>query len=129
MSHKSKGCNAERELIHLFWGTGVWAACRVAGSGAIKYPAPDIIAASKSKRLVIECKACSGDYQYLAKEEVDELKQFAELTNAYPVVGVRFNHEEWRFFSLGELKETEKNFVVTRESAIKIGKVFKDLIL
>ena len=129
MSHKSKGCNAERELIHLFWATGKWGACRVAGSGSMQYPAPDIIAASKSRRLVLECKACRGDYQYLTKEEVNELKQFADLTSADPVIAVRFNNEEWHFFHPCVLKETEKNFVVTRDFANKIGKVFKELIL
>ena len=49
MSTKSKGTNAERELIHAFWGKG-YAAIRSAGSGSMKYPSPDIIAAKKGKR-------------------------------------------------------------------------------
>ena len=46
MSRKSKGINAERELIRLFEDTNKWSACRVAGSGSSRYPSPDIIAAS-----------------------------------------------------------------------------------
>ena len=128
MSRKSKGCNAERELIHLFWGTGIWAACRVAGSGSIKYPVPDIIASNTSKRLAIECKACAGLSQYLSKKEVFDLKKFAELTGAEPVIAVRFNNEEWRFFHTCILKDSGKNFVISRDFAVKIGKVFKELI-
>ena len=65
MSRKSKGINAERELIHIFWKTKSWAACRVAGSGAIKYPAPDVLAGNGNILLAIECKACQGDKQAL----------------------------------------------------------------
>lgn len=128
MSNKSKGCNAERELIHLFWSTGDWAACRVAGSGSMHYPAPDIIAAKNSKRLAIECKKCKGDYQYLEKREVEELEKFSAMINAEAVIAVRFNNQEWRFLSKNELKETDKNFVITRDDAPKMGKLFIELI-
>ena len=54
MSLKSKGINAERELIHKFWGVG-WGAVRVAGSGSMRYPSSDILAAnrSNSKQLIL----------------------------------------------------------------------------
>lgn len=49
MSHKSKGINAEREIIHLFWSMPGWTACRVAGSGSMKYPSPDVIAGNEKE--------------------------------------------------------------------------------
>ncbi len=127
MSRKSKGCNAERELIHLFWQTNDWAACRVAGSGSIKYPAPDIIAANRTKRLAIECKSCKGNYQYFNKEEIIELQQFAHKTNSEAIIAVRFNNQQWQFFIPAELDTTDKHFVITRDHLQKRGKLFKDL--
>ena len=127
MSRKSKGCDAERELVHLFWQTNEWAACRVAGSGSIKYPAPDIIAASPTRRFAIECKACKGHYQYFDKEEISDLQRFATITNAEPLVAVRFNNEQWHFISLPDLPQTDKHYVVTRDTIQKIGKLFKDI--
>lgn len=128
MSHKSKGCNAERELIHLFWSTDTWSACRVAGSGSMKYPAPDVIAATANKLLAIECKACKGAYQYLTSDEVRDLLLFSKKTGAQPLIAVRFNNEPWYFVPPLLLKETKTQYVVTREDAPKIGKLFKDLI-
>ena len=55
MSTKSKGINAERQLIHMFWSVK-WTACRIAGSGSSKYPSPDIIAANRARKLAIEAK-------------------------------------------------------------------------
>ncbi len=127
MSQKSKGCDAERELIHLFWATNVWTACRVAGSGSMHYPAPDIIAATQNRRLAIECKSCKGKYQYLEKQEVAELKKFAEMTACEPWIGLRFNNQPWYFIKIQSLKETDKNFAVTKEEAQRIGKLFIDL--
>lgn len=127
MSRKSKGCDAERELIHLFWQTDEWAACRVAGSGSIKYPAPDVIAASRTKRLAIECKASKGHYQYFDKQEIIELQQFAHKTAAEPVIAMRFNQQPWYFFTPADLEETDKNFVITRDHLQKRGKLFKEL--
>ena len=37
MSLKSKGSNAERQLLHMFWDAG-WACLRSAGSGSMNHP-------------------------------------------------------------------------------------------
>ena len=128
MSHKSKGCDAERELIHLFWQTNIWTACRVAGSGSMHYPAPDILAAKEFRRFAIECKSCKDKYQYVEKREIEELKKFSQLTNSEPIIALRFIKEEWIFLVPDQLKETDKNFVVSKDGAKKIGKLFKELI-
>ena len=114
MSRKSKGINAERELIHLFWQRG-WACVRVAGSGASRYPTPDIVAGRRSRSLAIECKSSRGLYQYLDDEEILQLKTFSELFGAEPWIGVRFNTLPWKFFRIQNLARTKGNFVVTRK--------------
>ena len=128
MSSKSKGSNAERELIHLFWATKVWTACRVAGSGSMKYPAPDIIANKEGIGLAIECKATSQNYQYLEKREVEELVAFAKMSGSRPLVAVRFNRKQWKFLDVSDLEETRQNFVVTPALAERRGLTFEELV-
>ena len=74
---KKKGCRTERELVHLFWDNG-WSASRVAGSGSTSMPAPDLLAGNKSRFMAIECKSLKSKTQYLKKEQMNELKVFAE---------------------------------------------------
>jgi Holliday junction resolvase len=126
MNRKAKGIGAERELIHLFWGSS-WAAVRIAGSGSMKYPSPDILASNNKRRLAIECKATKSKSQYLTKEEISELKKFCSLFGTEPWVGVRFSRD-WYFISLDDMKETGKNFVVSNELAKQKGLTFNELI-
>ena len=126
MNRKAKGIGAERELIHSFW-LHSWAAVRVAGSGSMRYPSPDILAANQKRRLAVECKASKGKYQYLTKEEIGELKRFCELFGAEPWVGVKFR-SEWYFISLDDMKETGKSFVVSVELAKQKGLTFNELL-
>ena len=127
MSSKQKGSNAERELIHLFWATKEWTACRVAGSGSMKYPAPDIIANKAGISLAIECKSTAQNNQYLEKREVKELISFAEMSGARPLIAVRFNRKQWRFLDPVDLGSTEQNFVVTLALAERRGLTFEEL--
>lgn len=124
---KVKGSNAERELIHLFWGTKEWTACRVAGSGSMKYPSPDIIANKEGINLAIECKATGGNNQYLEKREVEELVTYAKRAGARPLIAVRFDRQPWRFLNPDDLNSTEKNFVITPELAELRGLLFEEL--
>jgi Holliday junction resolvase len=127
MSNKSKGSDAERELIHAFWATKVWTACRVAGSGSMKYPSPDIIANKAGINLAIECKATSSKYQYLEKREVEELIAYAEMSGARPLVAVRFFRKEWRFLNPDDLEDSGLNFGVSQELAENRGLTFDEL--
>ncbi|HII72461.1 TPA: Holliday junction resolvase [Candidatus Woesearchaeota archaeon] len=127
MPPKTKGCNAERELIHLFWKHR-WAASRVAGSGSIVYPAPDVLAGNNLRRLAIECKVTKDRKQYLTKKEVEELKEFADLFGAEPWVAVKFNNVAWFFLSLDDLDDTGKHLAIGLESAKLRGLSFEDLI-
>ena len=66
MSLKSKGINAERELVHMFWGEN-WACLRIAGSGSIKYPSPDLLVGNSLRRLAVECKTTKDSKKYFEK--------------------------------------------------------------
>jgi len=127
MSRKSKGINAERELIHLFWKNG-WAATRVAGSGAIKYPTPDIVAGIQTRKLAVECKSTKDTSYYFTKEEVDQLKEFSEKFGAEPWLAIRFNGMKWFFFNPEDLRETEKSLMISLEYAKTKGLLFEEVI-
>jgi len=127
MSSKQKGSNAERELIHLFWATKEWTACRVAGSGSMKYPAPDIIANKEGINLAIECKSTSNHNQYLEKREVDELVEYAKKAGARPLIAVRFNRMPWLFLDPRDLRDSGQNLAVTPELAELRGITFEQL--
>jgi Holliday junction resolvase len=128
MSRKSKGIGAERELIHLFWNTDDWSAVRVAGSGSIKYPCPDVLAGNNIRKLAIECKSSKELNQYLTKEEVMQLIEFSRKFGAEPWIGIRFDKLKWFFLNVEDLKETEKNYVVSLSSAKRKGLLFEELV-
>jgi len=128
MSRKGKGINAERELIHKFWATNKWASVRIAGSGSMRYPSADILATNKLRKLAIECKTSKDSSKYIEKEDIAQLKQFAELFNAEPYVAIKFNKKEWLFLTLEDLEETNKNFMINVEKAEIKGILFEELI-
>ena len=51
---KHKGSNAERELVAMFWETGKWSALRIAGSGRMNFPSPDVLAGDGSRVFAID---------------------------------------------------------------------------
>jgi Holliday junction resolvase len=133
MSQKQKGSNAEREIIHMFWQTPEWAACRVAGSGSNKYPSPDIIAANVKRKLAIECKTSKTEYQYLDKKEILELQVYSRKTNAEPWIAIKFSRTDWRFIQIKDLKETGKHFMATRgllkEKGISFTRLLSEIFI
>ena len=128
MSRKGKGINAERDLIHKFWATGLWGALRIAGSGSMRYPSADILATNKLRKLAIECKTAKKPWKYIEKDAIEQLKEFAELFNAEPYIAVKFSKEEWVFLTLEDLEETDKNFMINTEKAKIKGILFEELI-
>jgi Holliday junction resolvase len=127
MSLKSKGINAERELIHLFWRNG-WSACRIAGSGSIKYPAPDIVAGNNVRKIALECKATKDIRQRFTRKEIEELKEFSVVFGAEPWVGVRFDRLNWYFLTLEDLNEAAEGFSVSLKEAKMKGFLFDELV-
>ncbi|MBI4738136.1 Holliday junction resolvase [Candidatus Woesearchaeota archaeon] len=127
MRVKSKGINAERELIHLFWKHG-WAAIRTAGSGSNHYPSPDIIAGNAIRRVALECKVTKEIKQYLTKKEVTELQEYSKKFGAESWIAVKFDHVDWFFVPTSELECTGESFALGLEDAKMRGLQFEELI-
>ena len=127
MSRKSKGINAERELIHMFWEKG-WAAIRVAGSGSTKYPSVDIVAGNKIRKLAIECKAVKDDKKYFDKGEIEQIKLFSETFGAESWLAIRFDRKKWYFVMLEDLKETKEGYSTNIEELKNKGLLFDEVI-
>ena len=127
MSTKSRGTNAERDLIRRFWHVG-WGAMRAAGSGSQQYPAPDVLASNNVRTLAFECKLTTEKTKYFTKQEVTELIYFAEKFGAEPWLAVKFFREPWYFFTVEDAKETPGSFVVTLAQAKSRGLTFEELI-
>ena len=126
MKVKAKGISAERELVHLFWKSG-WTAVRVAGSGAIKYPCPDVLASNNLRKVAVECKTVK-DSVYIDKKQVEELKLFATAFGAEPWIGLKFARNQWFFLAAGELKETKSGFSANLELCRLKGLLFEQLV-
>ena len=128
MSRKSKGINAEREIIHAFWKIPGWTACRVAGSGSMRYPAPDIIAGNATRKLAIECKSTKSKYQYFEKEEIKQLLLYSEMFAAEPWIAIRFDRDKFYFLRIKDLKQTKSKYVVDIELIKDKGFLFEHII-
>lgn len=126
MKAKAKGIGAERELVHLFWNAG-WTAIRVAGSGAIKYPCPDVLASNNLRKIAVECKTVK-DAVYINKKQIEELKKFAVAFGAEAWVGLRFDKKDWFFLSTEDLKETNAGFSANLASCRMKGLLFEQLV-
>jgi holliday junction resolvase Hjr len=127
MSRKSKGINAERELVHLFWSKG-WPCVRVAGSGSSRYPSPDILAGNRERMVAIECKTIKAKVKYFEKQEIEALKSFALQFGAEPWVGLKFSGQGWLFLSLDSLKDSGKCFAASLDCAQRCGLTADELI-
>ncbi len=127
MNTKSKGSKAERELVELFWKNN-FAAIRVAGSGSMRHPSPDLLVGSGLRKLAIECKSTRLLSKYFPKKEINELLLFARLFGAEPWIGVRFDVLKWYFFNIEDLKKTKSGYAATIEIAKLKGLLFDELI-
>jgi Holliday junction resolvase len=127
LNRKAKGINAERELIHVLWEAG-WAAVRVAGSGAISFPSPDVVAGNGIRKVAIEAKVTGSNSKYFSKLEIAGLRKFASAFGAEPWVAVKFPKRDWLFINPEDLKETDKGFSVNVERAVAFGLLFSEFI-
>lgn len=127
MANKSKGSNAERELLHMFWSKK-WACLRSAGSGSMKYPGPDLLVGNLSRRMSIECKSSKSDKIYLTNEDVSQLKEFSKVFDARSWFAVRFFRKDWLFVSIEDLEKTPKGYAIGLKEAELKGLSFEELI-
>jgi len=127
MSRKSKGINAERELVHMFWDKG-WACVRVAGSGSQRYPSPDLLAGNNLRKIVIESKLTKDSSKHFSDADIEQLKVFADMFGAEPWLAIKFS-KDWFFVTPEDLKETRGlNFSISKESARIKGLSFEQLL-
>jgi Holliday junction resolvase len=127
MDRKSKGTNAERNLIHWFNDNG-WVAIRSAGSGSMQYPSPDILAGNNLRRIAIECKSVNDIKKYFTAKEIDELVFFALKFGAEPWVAVRFDRINWFFLTIEDLEKKDRSYFVDVRIAKGKGLSFEQLI-
>ena len=127
MSKKSKGINAERELVHQFWEQG-WACVRVSGSGSMQLPLPDLLVGNSARRLAIECKTTKGTSKYFTSEEIANLVKFADMFGAEAWLAVKFNRKGWRFFRVSDIKKTGLMHSVSLEMPENLALPFQSLI-
>ena len=122
---KSKGSRTERELLHLFWEKK-WLATRMAGSGVMPFPCPDLLVGKKGRVLAIECKS-GKTTRYIAKQQVEELIDFAKGFGAEPWIAIRFDNMGWFFLKPNNLDFTGKNYSVSKELALSKGINFTEI--
>lgn len=127
MSLKSKGINAERDLIKKFWKHKI-PAVRVAGSGSSSFPCPDIVAGNRKKKLAIESKITKDNVKYFKKKEIDELLEYSNLFGAEPWLAVKFSKNDWLFIHANDANDTGKCYSIDIENAKRKGMVFEELI-
>lgn len=127
MSVKSKGINAERELVHMFWSNG-WSAIRVAGSGSSKYPSPDIIASNSARKIALESKITKEQYKHFSNAEISDLNEFCRGFGAEPWIAIKFKGEGWFFIKTSDLHLTSGNYSVSLELIKSKGIGFDKLI-
>ena len=125
----AKGDRRERELVNLLDENG-FAVMRAPASGsATDRELPDVLAGDGGSFYAIEAKSSAGDPIYLTGEEVEALGYFASNFGAIPVIGARFDREDWYFFHPDDLYTTDGgNYRVKKETALADGVPFQTLI-
>ena len=123
---KRKGSNAERELLHMFWAKD-WACLRIAGSGSMRYPSPDLLVSNKLRRFAIECKVTKDTKKYFERVEIEALKKFADMFGAEPWLAIKFKTERWVFVSLEDLEITGNSLAISLDKIKLKGLLFEEL--
>lgn len=125
---KAKGSRLERELLHMFWKKK-WYCARMAGSGSMPLPCPDLLAGKKGRVLALECKSARGDKRrYINKQQVEELRAFAHGFGAEGWIAVRFNGMAWRFLTPQELGRSKSALYIDPPSVMERGLSFAELL-
>jgi len=123
MSNKTKGSNAERELVEIFVSNN-YRAVRVAGSGVMENSDCDLIAGKKGSKYCIEVKSSKKPFKYISKKQIENFIIFSDIFSLKPVIAIRFNRLGWFFLKPKDLKKSEKNFVIDLDVVRKKGKRF-----
>lgn len=127
MSTKSKGINAERELVHMF-NNNRWVCIRAAGSGSSQFPSPDLLAGNSIRKLALECKITKETSKYFPDEEIQQLQEFSKIFGAEPWLAVKFHKSDWFFILIEDLEKTGKGYSISLEKAKLKGLLFSEVI-
>jgi Holliday junction resolvase len=127
MNRKSKGINAERDLVRMFWDKG-WAAVRTPASGAARFPCPDVVASNKLRTLAIECKTSKKTSKYFQDADLEGLRGFSSAFGAEAWIGVKFNNQKWFFINPEDMQRTPQGFSITLNWAKMRGVSFEELL-
>jgi len=128
MTTKGKGTRGERELLHKFWQNN-WGCIRVAGSGSVPLPVPDLLAGNKKRWLAIECKSIAGNNKFLYPEDINQIIEFSKVFGAEPILAMRFDKRGWFFLDVTKLTTTKSNnYNITYNICKEKGKTFEELI-
>ncbi|MBI4406645.1 restriction endonuclease [Candidatus Micrarchaeota archaeon] len=109
-----KGARFERQLKEMLRQKGYWV-IRSSKSG-VDGLAPDLVALSSSKKFALECKAWKGPLR-LNKAKVEVMRQFENITGIPYFVAWKQPREDWRFFPLSALKETQRGHALSTRDA------------
>jgi len=127
-STKNKGSRAERELLHKFWDNN-WACIRIAGSGSVPLPVPDLLAGNTKRWLAIECKSIAGNSKFLYPDDVNQVIEFSKKFGSEPWLAIRFNNKGWHFLKTDQLETTKSgNYNITFNFCQEKGIKFEELV-
>ncbi len=127
MVYHSKGANAERELMHLFFGHG-FSVVRIAGSGTSPLPAPDIIAIKAGRIIAVECKARKAKNLAISVGQIGELLEWVEKAGAESLIGWKIPRKGWFFLKPKQMRNTGKFFTINQTNAMKNGLSLEQVI-
>jgi len=127
MVYHSKGANAERELMHLFFEAG-FSVVRIAGSGTSPLPAPDIIAIKQGRIIAVECKARKANHLAISVGQIAELRSWAKRAGSEAFVGWKIPRKGWFFLKPGQMNNSGKFFIISQKNAMEKGKSLEQVI-
>ncbi len=120
-----KGSHYERQLKKMFEKKGFFVV-RAAGS-AKDTTSPDLIVLSSTKKFAIESKAWNQGNLWIEGERVEKMKEFEKATAIPFYIAWKASHEEWRFFPLMMLKQTDRAGTLS-DKELNSGIKFEQLI-
>ena len=127
---KIKGSRTERELLHHFWNNG-WFCIRMAGSGSMPLPCPDLLSGKNGRSLAIECKSGRKKHRrYISIEQIEELKKFSKGFGAEPWIGIRLDGMQWYFLKPSQLGKSNGfgNYYFDKNLIENKGIIFEELL-
>jgi Holliday junction resolvase len=122
----TKGARGERELLNEFY-MRKYSVMRSAGSG-VNSISPDIIALKGGKGFAFECKAWDNTSLSIEPDKYEVLREWEKNTGLDTFIAWRMNGKGWFFIRLSELKLAEKNYTVTRKTAMEISRTLDTIL-